>query len=129
MSSVSSCCCGQFKLTYEGEIQRTSICHCFACQQRTGSAFGVQTRLEKNKISIQGASTTYKRIGDEGSEMTYHFCPKCGSTLYWEAEWLAENIGVAIGNFCLSDSPTPSREIYENRKHGWVHLDLKKDSN
>ena len=40
----ASCSCGQLHLTCEGEPVRISVCHCLACQQRTGSAFGVQAR-------------------------------------------------------------------------------------
>jgi hypothetical protein len=29
---------------------RVSICHCFACQKRTGSAFGYQARFPREQI-------------------------------------------------------------------------------
>ncbi|MFN2470768.1 MAG: aldehyde-activating protein, partial [Gaiellaceae bacterium] len=33
----AACSCGQLRLTVEGEPVRVSICHCLACQRRTGS--------------------------------------------------------------------------------------------
>lgn len=65
MKHEATCCCGQLKVIYEGEITKTGICHCLQCQKRTGSAFGVQTRLEKSKVTISGDSTVYQRSGDE----------------------------------------------------------------
>lgn len=40
---------------------RISICHCHACQKRTGSAFGVQARFPKDQVVIAGASTAFTR--------------------------------------------------------------------
>ena len=39
---VAACHCGQLHLAVEGEPFAVSICHCLACQRRTGSAFGMQ---------------------------------------------------------------------------------------
>lgn len=122
MKHESSCSCGQLKLSYEGDITRTTICHCLACQKRTGSVFGVVTRLEKSKTKIAGESTVYTRIGDEGNEIKFHFCPKCGSTVYYEAEWLQDNYAAPIGGFADPTLPVPARDVYRNRKHHWVIL-------
>ena len=47
---------------------RISMCHCLACQRRTGSAFGVQARFPKERVRIEGCSKEYVRISDEGEE-------------------------------------------------------------
>lgn len=82
--------------------------------------FGVQTRLEKSKTTISGESTVYSRIGDEGSEILFHFCPKCGSTVYYESEWLQDNYAAPIGGFSDPTLPMPAQDVYRNRKHHWV---------
>ena len=120
MIHKSSCSCGQLKLKYEGEITRTSICHCFECQKRTGSTYGVQTRLDSKFVTIEGQSTAFQRKGDSGGIATFHFCPKCGSTVYWEADGLPGNIIAAIGNFTNPELPSPTFMVYGDRKHHWV---------
>ena len=66
---------------------RVSMCHCFACQQRTGSVFGVQARFKNEQIkAMQGEFKTYLRTGDSGSIITFKFCPHCASTLCWTFE-------------------------------------------
>ena len=124
MKHNASCCCGQLQLTYEGEIKRTSMCHCFACQKRTGSVFAVQTRLDKNKVAIQGQSTEYVRIGDEGNKIRFHFCPQCGSTVFYylDIEGYTDSVAVAIGAFANPELPAPVFSVYKARKHHWVTL-------
>ncbi|MGE0525925.1 MAG: GFA family protein [Bdellovibrionales bacterium] len=122
MKHVASCSCGQLSLIYDGEITKTTLCHCFACQKRTGSAFGVQTRLDRNKVAIEGESTLYQRTGDEGNIISFHFCPKCGSTVYYEAPWLEGAIAVPIGAFANPNLPAPAMHVYGNRRHHWVRL-------
>lgn len=123
MKHQASCCCGQLGLTYDGEITRTSLCHCLECQKRTGSVFGVQTRLDRSQVQLYGESSIFQRKGDEGTDIiSFHFCPKCGSTVYYEAAWLNGAIAVPVGAFADPSLPTPFRQVYGNRKHHWVNL-------
>ncbi len=41
---VASCCCGALRALPSTPPVRVSMCHCTACQRRTGSVFGVQAR-------------------------------------------------------------------------------------
>src|SRR5215471_6098226 len=109
----ASCNYGQLHVTCEGEPIRVSICHCLACQQRTGSAFGVQARFAKDRVNIEGRATTYQRVGDAGGQATFHFCPVCGSTLYWELDAIPGFVGVAVGAFADPVFPPPKVSIYE----------------
>ena len=76
---LAACSCEQLRLTVEGEPVRVSICHCLACQRRTGSVFGVQARFDAEQVTTEGASRQYIRVSDEGEQRaTFHFCPDCG---------------------------------------------------
>lgn len=117
---LASCSCGQLAAEVTGEPVRISICHCLACQRRTGSVFGQQARFRREDVKVSGDSTVYARVGDEGSQCRFHFCPVCGSTVYFQLEKLAEFIGIPVGAFADSDFPAPTISIYETRMHGWV---------
>jgi hypothetical protein len=41
---LASCSCGQLRTEVLGELIGVSVCHCYACQRRTGSVFGAQAR-------------------------------------------------------------------------------------
>lgn len=117
---LASCSCGQLTAQVAGEPVRISICHCLACQRRTGSAFGEQARFSRNGVSISGASSEYVRTGDEGSRVTFHFCPRCGATVYYEPEGMEDFLVVPVGAFADPSFPAPRVSVYEARKHQWV---------
>lgn len=100
------------------------MCHCFQCQKRTGSVFGVQTRIDRNKVIIQGSSTEFVRTGEEGSTIRFHFCPTCGSTVYYynDAEGYSDSLIVAVGAFANPNFPSPVFSVYKARKHHWVDI-------
>ena len=117
---LAACSCGQLTGKVAGDPVRVSICHCLACQRRTGSVFGQQARFLREHVSISGTSTEYVRVGDEGSKVKFHFCPRCGSTVYYEPEGLEEFVAIPVGAFADPDFPPPSVSVYESRKHSWV---------
>lgn len=99
---------------------RVSICHCLACQRRTGSVFGQQARFRREQVTPAGTSTEYVRVGDEGSRATFHFCPHCGATVYCEPGGLAEFLTIPVGAFADPGFPAPTVSVYEERMHAWV---------
>jgi len=117
---LASCSCGQLSARVVGEPVRVSICHCLACQRRTGSAFGDQARFLRANVALSGTSTEYVRAGDEGARVRFHFCPTCGSTVYYEPEGLDEFIAIPVGAFADPGFPPPRVSVYEQRMHAWV---------
>jgi hypothetical protein len=119
----ASCSCGQLRLVAEGEPIRISMCHCLACQRRTGSAFGFQARFPADRVRIEGRSTEYLRLSDEdGEPRSFHFCPDCGSTVYYHLGGVPDAIAVPIGAFADPSFPAPRISVWEVRRHAWVGL-------
>src|SRR5215467_5526785 len=80
----ASCACGRLQVDCRGAPSRISMCHCVDCQRRTGSAFGIAAFFDRGEVSVvQGASKTYTRESASGKQVTFHFCPECGSTIFW----------------------------------------------
>lgn len=121
-SRTASCSCGQLQAQVSGEPVRVSVCHCLACQRRTGSVFGAQARFPLEAINVAGTSAEYVRVGDEGSRATFRFCPKCGATVYYTLEGLPEAVAIPVGAFADPSFPAPSFSIYEDRMHSWVSM-------
>lgn len=117
---LASCSCGQLTARVSGEPVRVSICHCLACQRRTGSAFGQQARFRRENVSLSGASSEYVRVGDEGPGAKFHFCPNCGSTVYYEPLGMEEYLAIPVGAFADPGFPTPLVSVYESRMHSWI---------
>lgn len=116
------CTCGEVRVELEVENLRTSICHCFACKQRSGSVFGFQTRVEKSQFTSTGDTKTYLRVGDDGNEITHHFCPTCATTLFWFIPLFPEHVIVAVGIFGTDAMASPIASFYEERALDWFPL-------
>jgi hypothetical protein len=117
----ASCSCGQLHLAAEGEPFRISICHCLACQRRTGSAFGIQARFTSDHVRVTGRSSAYLRTSDEGdAERAFHFCPDCGATVFFTEPTAPEVIGVPVGAFADPSFPAPTVSVFESRRHPWL---------
>jgi hypothetical protein len=127
-SLTASCVCGSIKAQVCGEAIRVSMCHCFDCQKRTGSVFGVQARFLPSQVTFEGEAKSFTRTGDSGGKIHYRFCPNCGTTLSWTIEGME---GVAIGVGCFADSnafPPPSMSVYETRAHPWASKAIPTDA-
>jgi hypothetical protein len=96
------------------------VCHCLACQRRTGSVFGAQARFAAAAVTVSGASTEFVRVGDAGTRTTFNFCPTCGATVYYRLP--DEMIAIPVGAFADPTFPAPVFSVYEERMHSWVTI-------
>jgi hypothetical protein len=88
------------RLSVEGDPVRVSVCHCLACQRRTGSAFGFQARFPSERVHIEGRSTEFvRRADDDGDPRSFHFCPHCGATVYYVLASAPHVVAVPVGAF------------------------------
>ena len=118
----ASCSCGKLSVHTRGEPVRISVCHCLACQQRTGSAFGVQARFPEDAVAVAGESREFARSGDEGTTARFHFCPDCGATVFWRMDAIPGYVTVPVGAFADPAFPRPWVSVYRVRQHPWVRL-------
>lgn len=119
---TATCRCGQLKAVCIGEPVRVSVCHCLACQKRSGSAFATQARWPDDRVEITGEYKTWERIADSGHKATYRFCPVCGSTLAYVIEGWPGVTAIPVGAFADPDFPAPRFSVYEHRKHDWAEI-------
>ena len=122
MQREASCSCDQLRVVCSRDPIRVSVCHCYACQKRTGSAFGVQARFPSSEVTISGSSNTYVRHVEDGDSITFHFCAACGSTVYYKFTSDPEVIAVAVGMFNDTGFPVPNFSVYEARMYSWIQL-------
>jgi hypothetical protein len=118
----ASCRCGQLSVSAAGEPVRVSICHCLACKQRSGSAFSYQARFPRSNMTFEGASKQFIRMADSGNRLVYHFCPDCGSTVYYYLESGPDLVAIPVGGFADPHFPQPKFSVYEARKNDWVQI-------
>jgi len=123
MTEIARCCCGSLRANTTGTPWIVAICHCTECQRRTGSAFGASAHFARDQVHIEGASKVYIRRGDSGRSVQFHFCPDCGTTVFWYAESRPDHVGIALGAFADVSMPSPAASIWEATRHPWVIFD------
>ncbi|MGH6926637.1 MAG: GFA family protein [Propylenella sp.] len=116
----AACSCGQLRVRCEGDPVRISMCHCLACQRRTGSIFGVQARFPRENVASEGRSSTFLRKADSGNTITFHFCPDCGATVFWTIDAQPDLTAVAVGAFADPSFPAPRFSVFESKRHSWA---------
>jgi len=124
---IATCRCGQLKAIVTGEPARVSVCHCLNCKKRSGSAFAVQARWQRDRVEIQGQSKTFVIVADSGNRATFHFCPDCGSDVYYEIDGKFDDkfddlVAVPLGAFDDPWFASPAFSVWEERKHDWVEI-------
>jgi hypothetical protein len=120
----AACHCGQLRLEVAGDPFFVSMCHCLACQRRTGSAFGLQAGFTSDQVQVVGRFNDYVRVSDEADrkEHVFHFCPECGSQVFHTEPTEPDRIVVAVGAFADPSFPPPTESGYGLRRHSWVVL-------
>lgn len=129
-SRTASCSCGQLRIEVQGEPRGVGVCHCLACQRRTGSVFAALASFAA-PYKVLGTATEYVRTGDHGARFKFRFCPVCGTNLFHTELLPTEDgaaveerssVGVAVGAFADPSFPPPQASVYDCRRHSWVAL-------
>jgi hypothetical protein len=119
---TASCRCGQLRAIASGDPVRVSVCHCLACQKRTGSAFSAQVRWPTECVEVEGRSSSWTRTADSGQTTTYHFCPECGSTVHYSGGNFPDVVAIPLGALDDPYIASPDYSVWERRKHEWVDI-------
>jgi hypothetical protein len=120
-SRTASCCCGQLSVQVEGEPRGVGVCHCLACQRRTGSVFAALASFAA-PFKVIGKASEYLRTGDQGAQFLFRFCPVCGTTVFHTEVGSDKSVSVAVGAFADPLFPAPGVSVYDCRRHPWVRL-------
>src|ERR1041385_3863654 len=110
----AACHCGQLRLEGAGDPFVVSVCNCLACQRRTGSAFGMQAGYEAGQGEIHSRFADYTRISDEADRKAhvFHFCPDCGSQVFYTEPTEPDLIVVSVGAFAGPSLPPPTQSRF-----------------
>ncbi len=118
------CACGQASISVTALPTDHGICHCTNCKRRTGSAFGISTYFDRSAVAeIFGETHVYEFFNTTHQHhQQRHFCPRCGTTLYWTVSTLPEKIGIAGGCFADHDIGAPTYSTNDRKRLPWVTI-------
>jgi hypothetical protein len=136
MERTAQCHCGSLRAIALGQPRINNVCHCRACQRRTGSLLHAGAYFLKADVRCEGANKVYTRRADSGFDAHFHFCPDCGTSVYWRLDRIPDFVGIAVGCFVDPDFPPPqwsvvcdgslesarTLSVCRNAKHHQLHM-------
>jgi hypothetical protein len=126
MSSISqtaSCACGALEVAVTGSAGMHGLCHCNNCKRRTGSAFGISAYFRRLNFKVTKGESSIYRVHQvaENIDQERHFCPACGSTVFWYNSAQPDMVGIAAG--CLQpDIGAPRYSTSHSNRAEWLGL-------
>ena len=84
----------------------------------------MQAGFKAEQVEVDGRYNDYSRISDEADrkEHVFHFCPECGSQVFYTEPTEPDLIVVSVGAFADPAFPPPTESGYDSRRHPWVEL-------
>ncbi len=84
----------------------------------------MQAGFKADQVQIAGRFKDYARISDEADrkEHVFHFCPDCGSQVFYTEPDDPDLVVVSVGAFADPSFPPPTESGYDSRRHPWVGL-------
>jgi tetratricopeptide (TPR) repeat protein len=84
----------------------------------------MQAAFRPDQVQVGGRYSDYARISDEADrkEHVFHFCPECGSQVFYIEPDEPDLIVVSVGSFADPSFPPPTESGYDHRRHRWVAL-------
>jgi hypothetical protein len=84
----------------------------------------MQAGFRADQVQVVGRFSDYTRTSDEADrrEHVFHFCPDCGSQVFYTEPMEPDLIVVSVGSFADPAFPPPTESGYDSRRHPWVGL-------
>ena len=71
MERTAHCHCGSLRIIATGEPDRVYLCHCEACQRRTGTSFHFGATYPKERVRLEGERKVYERDADSAVALDF----------------------------------------------------------
>jgi tetratricopeptide (TPR) repeat protein len=84
----------------------------------------MQAGFRAGQVQVAGRYHDFSRVSDEADrkEHVFHFCPDCGSQVFYSEPSEADLVVVSVGSFADPSFPPPTESGYDSRRHSWVGL-------
>jgi len=121
---TATCACGNASITVNAPPRMVGVCHCTNCKRRTGSAFGISAYFERSAVVARTGETSVYGFhhAAKNHDQERHFCPNCGTTLFWYISALPQQIGIAGGCFADHVLAEPGFSVTDRKRESWVSL-------
>jgi hypothetical protein len=117
MQAEGGCQCGKVRYRIDGEIQFAAVCHCPSCRKSAGAPLVGWAMVETGALSVDRASVSVY-MSSEGVRRS--FCGTCGTSLFFEADYLDGLVDITTESFDEPDRVQPTDQIWTRHETGCV---------
>jgi hypothetical protein len=84
----------------------------------------MQAAFKVGQVQVSGRYSDFSRVSDEADrqEHVFHFCPDCGSQVFYSEPSAPDLVVVSVGSFADPSFPPPTESCYDSRRHPWIGL-------
>lgn len=121
---TGGCQCGNIRYEVPTEMATAAKCHCRECQKATGSGALTAAAYPEGDVKVTGETKTYTYTSDGGNAVTHHFCPNCGSRLFFKSPAGLPGLTLVLaGSLDDSSSVKPQFVVFASRRPAWDNDD------
>jgi len=82
----------------------------------------MQAAFTPDQVEIVGRYSDHTRISDEADlkPHVFHFCPDCGSNVFYTEPDEPDLVVVSVGSFADPSFPPPTESGYDSRRFPWL---------
>ena len=123
MEITGGCLCKSVRYRINAAPITTRVCWCRVCQYLGAGSGTVNVCFSTPSVSIEGELADFRSVADSGSVMHRRFCPKCGTSMFSEAESRPHLIFVRVGSLDDPEIAKPVATIWASRAPSWACID------
>jgi len=112
------CQCGAVRYRATGAPLMTAICHCSMCRRAHAAPAVAWAMFSQAQVRIEGDPSSYA----SSDEARRSFCPRCGTPLFFTADYLPGLVDLAIGSMDDPGRMAPQFHYWHSKHLGWAEF-------
>ncbi len=117
-NKTGRCLCGAVSYEVSGEPIMTALCHCPSCRRASGAPAVAWAMFPRDKLSVHGDEPS---VYASSQGVQRRFCEKCGTALFFEADYIPGLVDVTIASFDEPESLAPQMHIWNCHRLDWMN--------
>ncbi len=117
-AKTGRCLCGAVAYETAGEPVMSALCHCPSCRRAAGSPAVAWAMFPRDKLTMQGEEPS---VYASSPGVRRSFCGKCGTPLFFEADYIPGLVDVTIASFDAPEEVPPQMHIWNRYRLGWMN--------
>ncbi len=113
------CQCGAVRYSVNGDPVVVAVCHCSTCRRANAAPAVAWAMFEEGQVQfVAGQLKKYSA----SEEVKRGFCPRCGTQISFEADYLPRLIDITVGSFDDPEAVRPSMHYWHSRHLSWAEF-------